>query len=495
MRRVSLSGNTMVGMALQKLKIMRIAYRQASKTKKAMLWFTVCSFIQRGISFLTVPLFTRLMTQSEYGEFSVFQSWEQVAFYIVTLGMTYGGFNTAMMKFEKDRDGYTSSVTGLIVSFGLGWVAIAGVFREPLSALLDMSTPLLVMLFCEVVFQGVFDIWICRTKFDFEYRKVLAASLFLAFATPALGVLFVLTMQDKVFGRIISFVLVEGIIAAILIVGVFVKGKSFFNQGYWKFTLLFNIPLLPHYLSQVLLNQSDRIVISVYCGDVQAGIFSIAYSVSMIIMVAVTAVNSAFVPWMYRSLKSKRFSDIHDSILSMVAFFGLAVLLIELLAPEIMAVLAPVEYQEGVYLIPPLSCCTLFIFVYSLCSNVEFFYERNKFAMIASGLSAVLNVALCVLLVPQFGYIVSGYVTLACYILLSFLHFSYAQRLNIRIAGCKVFEGKAIAYLCMALLLASLAVSLLYFSLIARVLAFLLIVAVLVWKRSVFVRLFHNMKM
>ena len=42
-------------------------YRSLSVQAKAALWFTICSFLQKGISFITVPIFTRLMSTEEYG--------------------------------------------------------------------------------------------------------------------------------------------------------------------------------------------------------------------------------------------------------------------------------------------------------------------------------------------------------------------------------------------------------------------------------------------
>ena len=38
-------------------------YRSLSVQAKAALWFTICSFLQKGISFITVPIFTRLIAR------------------------------------------------------------------------------------------------------------------------------------------------------------------------------------------------------------------------------------------------------------------------------------------------------------------------------------------------------------------------------------------------------------------------------------------------
>ena len=49
--------------------------RDSSVVAKAGLWYTVCNFMFRGMAFITTPIFTRLMSKTEGGEFSTFSSW------------------------------------------------------------------------------------------------------------------------------------------------------------------------------------------------------------------------------------------------------------------------------------------------------------------------------------------------------------------------------------------------------------------------------------
>ena len=52
-------------------------YKNLSVRARAALWFTICSFLQKGISFITVPIFTRLLTTEEYGANAAYV-WEQI---------------------------------------------------------------------------------------------------------------------------------------------------------------------------------------------------------------------------------------------------------------------------------------------------------------------------------------------------------------------------------------------------------------------------------
>lgn len=55
---------------MNKVNALLEKYHSLNVEVKAILWFTVCSFMQKGISFITVPIFTRLMTLKQYGQFT-----------------------------------------------------------------------------------------------------------------------------------------------------------------------------------------------------------------------------------------------------------------------------------------------------------------------------------------------------------------------------------------------------------------------------------------
>ena len=57
---------------------------------KASFWFLTCSFMQKGISTITVPIFTRLLTTAEFGQISVYNSWQGIISIIVSLHLTAG---------------------------------------------------------------------------------------------------------------------------------------------------------------------------------------------------------------------------------------------------------------------------------------------------------------------------------------------------------------------------------------------------------------------
>ena len=60
-------------------------YQNLNRAVKASFWFLVCSFFQKGVAFITTPIFTRLFTADQYGIYSVYQSWSSVISLLVGL--------------------------------------------------------------------------------------------------------------------------------------------------------------------------------------------------------------------------------------------------------------------------------------------------------------------------------------------------------------------------------------------------------------------------
>ena len=468
---------------VDRLRAYRSTYFGLSKAKRATIWITVCSFLQRAISFIAVPIFTRLLSAAEYGELSVYTSWQLVAMYVITLGVIYGGFNNGMMRYREDREGYASSVMGLVLVMGTFWLLVGLALQDSLIELTGMPLAFVALMFCESIALAVQEIWTLRMRFDYEYRKLVAFSVLKMVLAPTVGIIFVLMAHDRVLARVFGFFVVEGALAAVLAVFLLRKGRKLFCIEYWKYALFFSIPLLPHYLSEVLLSAVDRIMIEDLCSAADTGIYSIAYSAGMIMMLFVNSLNSTVNPWLYRRLNAGEYHRVDRTGFVLLGLLAVAILAMDGLAPTIVAILAPGEYSDAMFLVPVIAASVFFTYLYSYCSNIEFYYEVRVPAMVASVAAAVLNVVLNAALIPVFGYIAAGYTTLACYASLGLLHFLLAQKITHERTGAKILSGGRIWLLALGLVVVSALFSLIYPVPLARYAVTTSLVAVCIWKR------------
>ena len=122
-----------------------------STVVKASFWFTICSVLSKGMAFLTIPIFTRIMTTEEYGYVTLYNSWLLVMTTICTLQVTYGGFYNGMIKYKDDKEGYTSATLYLSGFMSLGWLIVYLLARNYVNKIFGLPTYIMVLMFIEII--------------------------------------------------------------------------------------------------------------------------------------------------------------------------------------------------------------------------------------------------------------------------------------------------------------------------------------------------------
>lgn len=464
-------------------------YKKIPLPVKAGIWFTICNLLQRGISILTVPIFTRLLTPDQYGVYSLYLSWLNILTIFTSLNLYYGVFNKAMVKYERDRERYISSMQGLVIVLcGVSFL-IYLIFQHRFNNLLELNTSIVCMMFLEMLMMPAIQFWMSKKRFEYDYRPIVKVSLLKSVLNPGLGIIFVMLFEYKAEARIFAIVLVETIIGMVVFIKQFKKGKCFYVKEYWLYAVKFNIPLIPHYLSGSVLNQGDRIVIQKMIGGAAVALYSVAYNVAMLSQLVTNAIAQAITPWLYNSLKRRDYDQINNKLKPIMILVALVSCGLMLLAPEIVWIFASKEYREAVYVIPPIAASVFFIYMYNVYSNFEFYYEKKGFIAIASIVAAGLNIVLNIVFIPLFGYVAAGYTTLFCYMVYAFAHFFFSRYICLKeIGNIKIFELRDFLICSIGVSLFSFLSELLYVNYLVRYFIILLLLIIAFNKRNIIFR-------
>ena len=423
-------------------------YKALPKQVKASAWFLICSFLQRGISVLTTPIFTRLLSTAEYGSYNVFYSWLGIVTLVVSLNLYAGVFGQGLIKFDNERAVFASSLQGLTVTLVFAWTVIYLIFRNFWNTLLSLTTVQMLAMLLLVWTSAVFGFWATEQRVKLSYVKLAVVTIVVSVAKPVIGIIFVVNANDKVTARILGIALVELISYFGLFVSQMHQGGKFFSARFWKYAVLFNLPLIPHYLSQTVLGSADRIMIESMVGESEAGIYSLAYSISMIMTLFNTALGYTIGPWAYQKIKDKKAKNIEPIGYTSLVMIACVNILLIALAPEIIAIFAPPSYHAAIWVIPPVAMSVYFIFAYDLFSQVEFYFEKTKLIMIASVVAALMNILLNYIFIPRYGYVAAGYTTLFCYIIYAVFHYLFMRKIcDDYIGGTKIYSGRKLLLL------------------------------------------------
>lgn len=453
---------------------------------KASLWFAVCNIVQKGIALLSTPIFTRILTTEQYGVYTVYQSWYQIIVIFATLNLSAGVFNNGLLKYEGREDEFTSSMQGLSTTITMILFAVYLCAMDFWNNLFGLSTLFVMAMFVELIFVPAYNFWSVRQRFDYKYRKIIVTTIIIAFGSPVLGVISVLSTSYKAEARVLSYVLVQVAVGLFFYIRNTIKGKRFFDKKIWKFALAFNIPLIPHYLAFQVLNQSDRIMISKMISTGTAAIYSVAYSIAMMMTIITNAINHTLIPYTYKALKSKDYKGIRKNANMLLILIGSGCILAMAFAPEIIKLFAAEQYYDAIWVMPPLAASVYFMFLYPLFGNVEFFYEKTIYATIASCIGAVTNIVLNLIFINIFGYFAAGYTTLFCYILFSFSHYLFHKKVikekNLGVSN--IYDMKFIIMFSLIELLAMVGMTITYNYIIIRYSIIVAIVLVAVLNRK-----------
>lgn len=478
-----------------KILIIWNMYMKLNIAVKASLWFIICSIVQKGISVITLPLFTRLMSTEQYGQYNIFLTWYNVLTIIITLNIQADIFNRGLIKHSEDKDKFTSNQAGLLIFLTAFFSIIYIIFYKFLNQLLGLSTKLVIVMIYEILANAIIGLWLARKKFDYEYIKIVKLTLFLSVINPVVGCLVVLISKNKAEARIISNAVIVIIVAFFILCSLKKRNKLFDNIVWWKPVIINSIPLIPHYLSLVLLNQLDKLMINYFIGAKAVAIYSIAHSAGLMMTIVNTSINSSFVPWVYNRIKKEKKKEIKRVSTSLMGIILVVNLFIILLAPEIIKILAAPQYGEAIWCLVPISMSVFFFFVYTLFVDIEIYYGKNNYIAIASIGAAILNLILNYIFIPKFGYIAAGYTTLVSYFMTMILHYFFMKKILTK-NFCKneFFDFKIIAIMSFILCLISIIALKLYIYTSLRLMFVFISTIIMIIKREKIWELIYELK-
>lgn len=421
-----------------------------SKVLKAGLGYTIGNYLLKGLSFISIPIYTRLLSTSNYGAFNNFLTYESIFFIILGCAI-HSSYNSAHYKYEinatnsakgKDYYTYASTTTIFILISAVIWLFLTNIFYKTLINWLEIDRFSLNLL---VIYSAAAALITCfnyDVSINYEYKKFLAVSGFNAISTILISILLLLTLFDhkRYMGMIIG-ASVPSILASIYVVFYFfkrAKPKNFFY--FLKWGLRYSLPIVPNGLSQVVLNQFDRIMITKLVSLAATGIYSFAYNIYSILAVTFNSLDSVWTPWFYKQMKNKNYKAIkkYSSLYICLMFIFTAGVI--LISPELIMILGQRNYWLAKYTVIPVVAGGYFAFLYTIPVVVEYYYSKTGWIALGTSIAAVVNIVLNWLFIPRFGYIAAAYSTLVTYILYFLFHFFIARKIH----GSALFSTKVI---------------------------------------------------
>lgn len=396
-------------------------WNSKSEAAKSAFVFTLAILLSRGISIISTPIFTRIMPTDQIGVVGLFTSYFAVISSITSLALNSGGFMVGLKDFANKRNEYISSLVTLTTLTGLLLFAILCYAPTFWARTLGMTVGLLFLLVFGCVVTPAFEFWLMRQRYEYQYKKAALLTVLTSVLSTLFAVVAVIASKDipEHLGEIRLYVATGSTLLVYLFVWVLllVRGKTYYHKVYWSFSLSLSLPLLGHSFASQMLSVSDRFFIGKIVDNSAVGIYSTLYSVGSLALMFWGALNSSFVPYLFQNLETEQQKkEVSKNTALLLGGFSLLTIAVSLLAPDIVAILAPKVYLDSVEIVPPIVAGVYFIAVGNIYSNLLVYYKNTIAIMFSSVAAGVISVVLNILLIPKLGFEVAAYNTLFSYV-------------------------------------------------------------------------------
>lgn len=420
-----------------------------NKVIKAGIGYTVGNYMLKGLSFLTVPVFSRLLSTEDYGIFNTYLAYQTILFLLVGLAL-HASLKNAKYKYRGSFERYNSTCVLLVVLNLAIWIVMCNLIYPLYGGLIGFSRVIVNLLLLDSFGTAMIQFFNVYVGLDYRYVSFLKISAFNAISNLGMSVLLITTVfrGNRAIGRIVGNA-IPMVVIGVALVGYFWKrARPTLAREYTRFAVSYSLPIIPHGISQVVLSQFDRIMIHNMNGDAQAGIYSFGYNIFSIINVTANSLDNVWGPWFYEKMEVKAYEDIRAY--SSKYAFGMLLfsVMVMLGTPELVMLLGVREYWDSMYAVIPIVVGGYFMFLYTFPSYVEYYYEKTKFIAMGTGLAALINIVLNAVCIRYFGYLAAAYTTLFTYLLYFIFHYVIAWRIQ---KSCVFATGKLVCYIFLTL--------------------------------------------
>ena len=374
---------------------------------RASLWYMTTAAIGKGVGFLATPFFTRLMSSEEYGVFTLYITVLGISSVICSAVYSGSGVYRALQVYKDKSETLVRSFLVVTIVFSLAICILLFAF----SAFSDFNFVLLIPLSLQLMCDGIVGIFLSRARFLYNYKTVCSISIISSVVPPVISIM--LLRYDAVAAVRIYTLLFVSIVLALYALWRLLgrKNKESTENGRLdlvKYSVMQTLPMLPHSISGALSGQADKLIITALSGSIALAKYSVAHSLGSATSFLGVAVGSALNPWMIRRLKNGKIFEIRELLVPVFLFLCAGTLIPAILAPELLKILAPREYQDSLGAVLPITLSTLPSFLIATETVGLIFLGKSRYTATLSLITAVASLGFSILFTSIFGYFGAG---------------------------------------------------------------------------------------
>lgn len=382
--------------------------------------YGIGDFSLKLTSVLLIPIYISALTPEQYGAVTLIQICKNLISILAGLGVASAVIRYAVQGVQFSFETVIGTGFVFILLFGaLGCILFLCIV--PMLNFLFLKSNAYTLAF-RVAAVGV----------PFQLVSNLTANIWQAKERPVMVSVFNLAITLIRFGMIILFLIVlkvgiEGIffaeliacLSGTLVAMIFFGNKlKFFRLDVLKELLRFGVPMVPHKIAQTVNNVADRFLVQYFLGLSAVGVYSLAYSVSNLVIQACQPLQRAWGPYVYNRMgveqKSRKIATVGNLYLTFIAFVGIIVVGF---GPVFINFFDKAgRYNVSYYLLSTITVGIMMHAAYQIASIGIFAMRQTKYLPLITVSAGALNVVLNILFIPCLGIFGAALATLISYL-------------------------------------------------------------------------------
>jgi O-antigen/teichoic acid export membrane protein len=394
--------------------------------------YAIPSFLSRGLSLILVPLYTRVLSPSDYGSLDLLMTFAGVVNLTIALEVSQGVARFYASEPNPQRKvAYASSALWFTV-------AVYTLFAAAMLTVPGLSTLIMGQRGLDLAFTvGIGYIWVnsiyylIQNQFRWELRSVdyLVTSILMTLVTAGVAVVLTVVFRWGLVGLLVGSA--SGCTAATC-VGLYRLRSSFravIDVRQLKQMLAFSTPLVVSGIAVWLNTYVDRLVIRHFLTIDDVGLYGVGYRIASVAGLVMAGFRGALTPLVYANFQKPDAPVQLARIFRCFVAVALTVfLMLTLFASDILQIMTTPAFFGGavvvIYLVPVAFLANMYIF-----SPGIGIAKRTHILVWVNVGGGLLNLLLNLVLVPRMGISGAGLATLISFMAVFGLITGIGQRL------------------------------------------------------------------
>lgn len=384
--------------------------------------FAIGNLGSKIITFFMVPLYTRYLTTSQYGQSDLISTLVSLLTPILTLSVIDAVFRFSMDNTSNNSKVLTNGFVVSTISF------IIFLILSPIIVKLQYG-----FFICFLTYVSALESMLQQFARGIGRSKLYAfTGIFMTILTVVSNIIFLIFMGWQLEGYLLSLLIAQ--IGGILLLFCMLRcwkfiGISNFDFGLIKNMLSYSVPMIPNTISWWLSNSANKIFISMILSTAANGLYAVANKIPSLISVFVNIFTQAWQISAIEEYKSDDSGKFFSGIMNLtveVLFIGVGML--TLVAKPIILILSTADYISAWKIVPFLALAVLYSSLASFLGTIYTATMQTKYLFITTLCGAVTNVVLNIIFIPILGIVGSGISACISFMVVSFMRINDSKK-------------------------------------------------------------------